>query len=65
MDFHLRGTVRRPAENDKKQMYSVHLRLLDPSTTLRTCLLGISMFEKTKPIYPIEKKPNIFHRKEH
>ena len=28
----------------------VYLRLLDPSTTLRTCLLGISMFEKTKPI---------------
>ncbi len=24
MDFHLRGTVRRPAENDKQHMYSVH-----------------------------------------
>jgi hypothetical protein len=31
-------------------LIGVNQCLLDPSTTLRACLLGISMFEKTKPI---------------
>jgi hypothetical protein len=32
-------------------LIGVNQCLLDPSTTLRTCLLEISMFEKTKPIF--------------
>ena len=31
-------------------LIGVNPYLTDPSTTLRACLLGISMFEKTKPI---------------